>query len=540
MSQRRFLLFLLLLCAPLFLLAQESTAVLCSDGIDNDGDGLIDCMDQECVSLPNQGCITCFEDGLSFADTLLDYQPRCPSNENEFPLRAIGVSDAGGHGFDVSLGEGGSITLGFTNNLVVNSSDNDPDIWVFEVGFRVESSTIELRPFDQATLDILIAEGTPDADGNGFFDFGQIAGATSSLDIDAIVSGYAFADLKFDAIKITDVPEDCGGRTPGADIDAVCALSSIEVDCAGVINGSAQLDNCGRCLDPNDPMFNECPDCAGVINGPALIDGCGNCLDPADPLFNDCLDCAGTPDGLAIIDSCGQCLLPSDPAFNDCIDCAGVLNGPAMIDGCGNCLDPADPLFDDCLDCAGTPDGLAVLDSCGQCLPPSDPAFNDCLDCADVPNGLAMIDSCGNCLDPADPFFNDCLDCAGIPFGNAIIDSCGNCLAPSDAFFNRLCDEDKLIYVPNVFTPNADGFNDSFEIFALQGYVRQVRQYIIFNRWGGIVHQAANFELTDRTRWWYGLPNAMEQEMGVYVYFIELELYNGERRTLQGDVTLLK
>jgi hypothetical protein len=73
------------------LLSQESNSLLCRDGIDNDGDGLIDCFDPECAGLPNNGCLRC-TDGVSFADTLIEYLPGCASADPD-PTGAVGVSD---------------------------------------------------------------------------------------------------------------------------------------------------------------------------------------------------------------------------------------------------------------------------------------------------------------------------------------------------------------------------------------------------------------------------------------------------------------
>jgi len=270
----------------------ENNSIVCSDGIDNDGDGLIDCLDSGCFNLPNNGCQTCLEDGLSFADFVISFEQTCASNTRANPEAAIGVGDhmegtyVNSEAY-VSLGEGGSITLGFNNNLIVNSGDSNPDIWVFEIGPLVEASQIELRPFDQKTIDILNLEGIPDTDSDGYFDFGVIAGSTSSLDIDSIVMGYPYSELRFDAIQITDVPTVCEGNTPGADIDAVCALSSLVIDCTGTPNGLAVVDDCGQCLEPTDANFNQsCADCAGTPDGTAVIDDCGECFEPTDPNFN--------------------------------------------------------------------------------------------------------------------------------------------------------------------------------------------------------------------------------------------------------------
>ena len=214
------------------LLCQESSPLLCSDGIDNDGDGNIDCMDNECDDLPNNGCSTCFNDGSSFADVVLSYFNPCNNSFNTDPDAALGVSDYSAVESEeyVTLGDGGSIALEFSNNILINSGNNSADLWVFEIGPAVESSFVDLRPIPGSGSEaILIAEGIVDSDLDGFYEFGVITGSTSSIDIDNFLSEeYAEGALKFDAIRITDVPDgSCSGRTPGADIDAVCALFSI-------------------------------------------------------------------------------------------------------------------------------------------------------------------------------------------------------------------------------------------------------------------------------------------------------------------------
>ncbi|MFZ5766094.1 MAG: hypothetical protein ACOY4H_10940, partial [Thermodesulfobacteriota bacterium] len=93
------------------------------------------------------------------------------------------------------------------------------------------------------------------------------------------------------------------------------------LDCAGVCNGAAAVDNCGTC---DDIPANDCTqDCAGVWGGSATTDNCGVCdSNPA----NDCTqDCAGVWGGSATTDNCGVC--DTDPA-NDCTaDCNGVFGG---------------------------------------------------------------------------------------------------------------------------------------------------------------------------------------------------------------------
>jgi gliding motility-associated-like protein len=93
--------------------------------------------------------------------------------------------------------------------------------------------------------------------------------------------------------------------------------------------------------------------------------------------FDACVDCAGVPNGSAIVDDCGVCLQPDDPNFNQsCVDCAGVIGGTSVVDSCGICLEANSPDFNQsCTDCAGIPNGGAQLNECGVCLSPDDPAF---------------------------------------------------------------------------------------------------------------------------------------------------------------------
>lgn len=282
------------LLLTLTLAAQENTAISCADGLDNDGDGQIDCEDPECNNLPNFGCVTC-EAGISFADTVLAFTNGCPAQEEE-PAGALGVSD----GEDLSnnspnilaLGSGGRIALGFTNNLLTNSGDEREDIFIFEVG-TVEPTFLGVRPADNYTREQLQKLAITDNNGNGFYVIAEIGPLGLGFDLDMVMPGYDARSLRFDAVELIDVlPLGCGDTSPGPDIDAVCALSFIPFDCRGILDGDALIDDCGVCREVDDPLYNaSCTDCAGTPYGAAVIDNCGVCLLPGDPDFNNtCVD----------------------------------------------------------------------------------------------------------------------------------------------------------------------------------------------------------------------------------------------------------
>jgi choice-of-anchor C domain-containing protein len=281
------------------------------------------------------------------------------------------------------------------------------------------------------------------------FDF-IATGTSSTITFESLTAGACGPTLD----NVIVLLYDCAGTPDGpAEIDecGVCLeptdpeFNQACADCAGTPNGNAIIDDCGDCLEPVDPGFNQsCADCAGTPNGNAEIDLCGDCLQPSDSSFNQaCSDCEGTPNGTAIFDECGVCLEPTDPNINQaCIDCEGTPNGTAIIDECGDCLEPTDPnINQSCIDCEGTPNGTAIIDECGDCLESTDPNINQaCIDCEGTPNGTAIIDECGDCLESTDPNFNQaCIDCDGTPNGTAIIDECGECLDPNDSDFNQSC-----------------------------------------------------------------------------------------------------
>ena len=87
------------------------------------------------------------------------------------------------------------------------------------------------------------------------------------------------------------------------------------------------------------------------------------------------------------------------------------------------------------------------------------------------------------------------------------------------------------VYIPNVFSPNEDGFNDVFSVVGESGLIQSV-DLVIFDRWGNKV-----FEGFD----WDGMRNGEAVLEGVYIYKAEIQLVGDSRKQLlTGSVTLLK
>ncbi len=96
------------------------------------------------------------------------------------------------------------------------------------------------------------------------------------------------------------------------------------------------------------------------------------------------------------------------------------------------------------------------------------------------------------------------------------------------------------VYIPTAFSPNGDGNNDLFQIFAGSD-VRTVDYLRIFDRRGGMVAEntaptVANDPLMNWDGQWRGRPAAA----GVYVWVAEVTFVDGRTEILKGSVTLVR
>ncbi len=96
------------------------------------------------------------------------------------------------------------------------------------------------------------------------------------------------------------------------------------------------------------------------------------------------------------------------------------------------------------------------------------------------------------------------------------------------------------IFVPNIFTPNGDGNNDKVFISTNDREIKQINSFQIYDRWGEKVYEALNFQPNDPSNGWDGTLKGQKCNPAVYVYWAEIELFDGTKQIIKGDVTLMR
>lgn len=93
------------------------------------------------------------------------------------------------------------------------------------------------------------------------------------------------------------------------------------------------------------------------------------------------------------------------------------------------------------------------------------------------------------------------------------------------------------VFIPNVFSPNADGINDVFFIQTGDG-VKEIESMEIFNRWGSKVFSLEHFQPNDPNFGWNGKVNNKVVNSNVFVYWARIRFIDGEVFLYKGDITV--
>ena len=93
-------------------------------------------------------------------------------------------------------------------------------------------------------------------------------------------------------------------------------------------------------------------------------------------------------------------------------------------------------------------------------------------------------------------------------------------------------------YIPNTFTPDGDGFNQTFQPIFTSGFDPYNFHMMVFNRWGELI-----YESYDSQQGWDGTHSkkAYSVETGTYTYKIDFKSQlKGKRYSIKGHVTLIR
>ena len=97
-------------------------------------------------------------------------------------------------------------------------------------------------------------------------------------------------------------------------------------------------------------------------------------------------------------------------------------------------------------------------------------------------------------------------------------------------------DDAPNVYVPTVFSPNGDGYNDELVVYSGQG-VAKILDFMVADRWGNQLFYQR--ELASG-QGWNGISRGQYVASGVYVYQFKVVLSNGVVVPFVGDFTLVR
>jgi gliding motility-associated-like protein len=137
--------------------------------------------------------------------------------------------------------------------------------------------------------------------------------------------------------------------------------------------------------------------------------------------------------------------------------------------------------------------------------------------------------SCDTCLNPIAQPFNSTLYTLQVT-SDVGCDASGTVLIKVD--------KNRQIYVPNIFSPNEDGTNDLFSVFADPVTVLKIKTFQVFTRWGEAVYELKDLSPGVNSPGWDGTYKGERMNPAVFVWQAVVVFVDGKEETFKGDVTL--
>ncbi len=95
------------------------------------------------------------------------------------------------------------------------------------------------------------------------------------------------------------------------------------------------------------------------------------------------------------------------------------------------------------------------------------------------------------------------------------------------------------VFIPTAFSPNGDGNNDIFMIYADESVI-EIKTFHIYNRWGEEVFYNRDFLPNDPSQGWDGKHRGEDMNPAVFAYFTEVTYRDGRTEILKGEVVLIR
>ena len=119
----------------------------------------------------------------------------------------------------------------------------------------------------------------------------------------------------------------------------------------------------------------------------------------------------------------------------------------------------------------------------------------------------------------------------------SVLDTLSGCSATDVIIV--LVDKTRRIFIPNAFSPNGDGINDTFHPFGGND-VRIIRQFQVFDRLGAMVFKATDIPVGDPEFGWDGKFRGSPLSPGIYVWTAEIEFLDGASELFHGEIVLMR
>lgn len=99
--------------------------------------------------------------------------------------------------------------------------------------------------------------------------------------------------------------------------------------------------------------------------------------------------------------------------------------------------------------------------------------------------------------------------------------------------------KNRAVYIPNAFSPNADGYNDVFMIYAGKA-VESIEYFQVFDRWGNLLFERQQFLPNDIAHAWDGEFLNQTLSTGTYLYQAQINFIDGQQQAYSGTIQLLR